>query len=94
MKIVICDDKTQPLGGLEEQIATLAGGADVDFKNGEVILELANQLERRRRAASMGSDDGALAWSQHLFDRADILIIDYNFIELENPGHPSCRAIA
>lgn len=82
MKILICDDTEQPLTGLAQDLAAM-GHSDVEVATGDKVAKLADGLEQRRKAAASGNES-APAWGESAFDKADLVFIDYNFVQLEH----------
>jgi hypothetical protein len=83
MRILICDDTVQPLTGLKPALTGLVPGAVIDVVTGPDVVSVADGLEKRRRAAQTGAQD-APAWGTHDLDSVDVLILDYNFVQLEH----------
>ncbi|KAB1069937.1 hypothetical protein [Methylobacterium planeticum] len=92
LKIVICDDTNRPLSDLVNDLQALApeGSPEIKVISGAAINPIARELEARRRWAAHVSNppqpgaQAPIAWGTHAFDEVDILILDYNFIELED----------
>ncbi|OJF94124.1 hypothetical protein [Pararhizobium antarcticum] len=84
MNILICDDTVQPLTGLSKDLEKiLPGSATIKVATGNEVVELAEQLEGRRKAAASGNGQ-AIEWGKSQFDSVDLLFIDYNFVQLEH----------
>jgi hypothetical protein len=82
MNILICDDTVQPLTGLSQDLVPLApAGSDIQVVTGDAVAAIAEDLELRRRSA-MHAQAAVTPWGQHRLDSIDLLIIDYNFVEL------------
>jgi hypothetical protein len=84
IKIVICDDTNAPFAGVAEEIDALKpkDSPPVQLISGAEISAVARGLEERRRSAVHPAGN-ATPWGNHEFDTVDLLIIDYNFIDLE-----------
>lgn len=85
MNILICDDTVQPLTGLKPALETLYPDATIEVRTGADVVNIAEELEGRRKAAQNLSMD-AVPWGDQLLDSVDILILDYNFVQLEHAG--------
>lgn len=82
MNILICDDTVQPLTGLAKQLEPLVpGGSVIEVATGEEVSKIAEELELRRRSATE-AQGGVIPWGDHRLDKVDLLIIDYNFVQL------------
>ncbi len=87
MKMIVCDDTNNPLSGVLAELNELKpdGSPDVELISGPEISRLSRGLESRRKSAAHGKGDGDTpAWGTHLFDDVDLLILDYNFIDLDD----------
>jgi hypothetical protein len=87
IKIVVCDDTKNPLSSIVDELNKLKpeGSPEVTLISGKEISDVARRLEARRRSAAHASvDDEAPQWGTHLFDEVDLLILDYNFIDLDD----------
>jgi hypothetical protein len=87
IRIVVCDDTNDPLASVVAKIEELkpAGSPEVILYSGKSVTEIARSLEARRRAAAGHSGaDAAPAWGSHQFDAVDLLILDYNYVDLED----------
>lgn len=82
MNILICDDTVQPLTGLAKQLEKLVPqGTTIGVATGEEVSKIAEELELRRRSATE-AQRGVVPWGDHRLDKVDLLIIDYNFVQL------------
>lgn len=59
------------------------GSPEVKLVSGQDITSLARGLEARRKAAHGNENIEAPAWGAHAFDGVDLLVLDYNFIDLD-----------
>lgn len=87
IKIAVCDDTNDPLLGAVAAIEELKpfGSAKVDLHSGAGVSEIARGLEARRRAAAgHGNAGDAPPWGAHPFDKVDLLILDYNYVDLDD----------
>ena len=86
LKVLVCDDTKNPLSGIVGELEALkpVGSPLIELISGQAISDLAKGLEARRKSAAHGAGPGgAPTWGDHTFDAVDILILDYNFIDLE-----------
>jgi hypothetical protein len=87
LNIVVCDDTNNPLSPVIKEIDRLKpkGSPDVRLISGEEIGQLARGLEARRKCAAHGKNDADTPkWGDHSFDTVDLLVLDYNFVDLDD----------
>ena len=87
LKTIVCDDTNNPLSSVVDALngLRLEGSPEVRLVSGQDITSLARGLEGRRKAAAHGKvDDETPVWGAHTFDDVDLLVLDYNFIDLDD----------
>ena len=84
IKIAACDDTKEPLSRTVQTLEKLKpkGSPPVQLFSGDQVTKVAKGLEDRRKAK--GSKKNAPPWGSHEFDDIDLLILDYNFIDLKD----------
>lgn len=87
LRIIVCDDTNNPLSGMVDDLNGLRpdGSPEVELVSGQRISELSRGLEARRKSAAHGTGGANIpAWGTHPFDTVDLLVLDYNYIDLED----------
>lgn len=86
-KILVCDDERRSLERWTKQLRAVIKRTEVDFTVDSIsqkqeFLYAISGLERRRKAARRRSRN-AQDWGQNQFDSVDILVVDYDLLNLE-----------
>jgi len=83
--VLICDDEQRSVDAWRERLEQLAIPFQVQGLAGRALGTAIKALEARREVAR-SSRKRAADWEEHEFDKADILIIDYDLLNVDDPA--------